>query len=434
MPNKLQSSSTALQLLVIIASSFLIESCFLGHSPPTPEQRAEKITSYVAKGGYAPERSHAIKSIHETWGHTGQALEVVVVAPSEQGVYPLIIYLPGLGEHAEGGKIWRETWAKAGYTVFSVQPIEIGDALKDIMPFPRKPGEKLPSERHEKVAGSFGHEKAGTEQAIRNSELRFLGHHYSSQESLTNRINQLYWAYSQYKQKANTKQDLFASADLSRLIIAGYDIGAQTTAAVIGKTGGLTGHSQGQDFSPLAAIVISPFVSLSLGNITTRYQGITIPILSVTSVEDNDPYAISTPTAFWENVSPGDKYLLLLKTAGHQLLAGSEGSLLPPFGDDDALPSGLIPSPGGGMGGGQPPSGGGMGGGGMAGGLPDGMFGPPLGVMSDGERDTKQIAAVTSLSTAFLDAYVKSDKFARLWMANSGNRWLKRMSAKFKVK
>jgi len=430
-PNKLQSSSPTLHFLVIIASTFLIESCFWGHSLPTPEQRAEKIATYIAEGGYAPERSHAIKSIHETWWHNGQALEVVVLSPAEQGIYPLIIYLPGLGEHAEGGKIWRETWAKAGYTVFSVQPIEIGDALKDIIPFPGKPGEKVPSERLEKVGGLFGHDKPEpqSEQAIRKSELRFLGHQYSSQVSLTKRIAQLYWAHNQFKQKANTKQDLFASADLSRSIIAGYDIGAQTTAAVIGEAGGMTGHSQGRDFSPLAAIVISPFVSLSLGNVTTRYQGITIPLLSVTSVEDNDPYAISTPTAFWENAPSGNKYLLLMKSAGHQLLAGSEGSPQQPFGDGDDLLSGPMPRPSGGMGGKQPPSGGSM-----AGGMPNGMFGPPPGVMPDGERDTKQIAAVSSLSTAFLDAFVKSDKFARLWMANSGNRWLKRMSAKLKVK
>lgn len=174
-------------------------------------------------------------------------------------------------------------------------------------------------------------------------------------------------------------------------------------------------------------------MSLTQGNVTARYQHITIPVLSVTSAENNDPYAISTPTAFWENIPSGDKYLLMLKAANHQLLAGSgRPQLQPPFGDGGPGPGG--PMPGGGMGGGQPPSGGGMGGGIMAGGSPGGLFGPPPGVMLDAERDTKQITAVIGLSTAFLDTVVKSDKFARLWMANSGNRWLKRMSANLKVK
>jgi len=118
---------------------------------------------------------------------------------------------------------------------------------------------------------------------------------------------------------------LFAAADSSRMVIAGYDIGAQTTAAMIGEKFA-TDLPQAPDFKPLAAILLSPSVDMALGELTTRYKDISIPLLVVAGTEDDDPYAITTPyvrTAIWEYAPPGNKYLLLLNKGGHQLLAGS---------------------------------------------------------------------------------------------------------------
>ena len=42
--------------------------------------------------------------------------------PSGEGNFPLIVYLPGLGESAEGGAAWRRSWAEAGYAVLAIQP------------------------------------------------------------------------------------------------------------------------------------------------------------------------------------------------------------------------------------------------------------------------------------------------------------------------
>jgi hypothetical protein len=40
------------------------------------------------------------------------------------------------------------------------------------------------------------------------------------------------------------------------------------------------------------------------------------------------------------------------------------------------------------------------------------------------EQSYKQVAAVASVSSAFLDAVVKNDEFARFWLADKSNAWL----------
>jgi hypothetical protein len=170
--------------------------------------------------------------------------------------------------------------------------------------------------------------------------------------------------------------------------------------------------------------MLSPLVNLSLGKSTTRYQNITLPVLSISSQEDSDPYAMSSPQALWENVPSGDKFQLLLKYANHQLLSGSHWSSFDkPSEDDKPDMPGQMPdfnqlNGSGGPGGGRPPMMGGM---------------PPLSGMSNGKHDAKQLAAVISVSTAFLDSFAKSDNFAKSWLRNSVHKWLKK-SGKLLVK
>ena len=197
--------------------------------------------------------------------------------------------------------------------------------------------------------------------------------------------------------------------------MAGYEFGAQAVAAMIGEQYE-TDLPKPDNFKPVAAILLSPLVDLSLGKMTTRYQKINIPVLSVTSQEDGDTYAMSTPQAFWENVPAGNKFQLLLKYASHQLLSGSHWSSLDQPSEEDMpnmpgqMPnfhqlngsSGQIPDfnqlnvSGGPPGGGGPP-------------MMDGM---PAGGMANGKHDSKQLAAVISVSSAFMDSFAKSDKFA----------------------
>ncbi|MDP1664520.1 MAG: hypothetical protein Q8L79_05270 [Methylobacter sp.] len=411
----------------MIACAVFLTGCFFRPSPPTSEEQAEKVGQFIAEGGYSPAHSYAIDSIRETWRHDGQAVEISMLAPTAPGVYPLIIYLPGLGEHADGGRLWRETWAKAGYAVFSMQPLEIGEALKELGPMQGMGDDAGPAGPPEDEQGPPGDNKSMPSKALRNSELHYLGHEYFSQESLNKRINHLLWAHAQLKLRSKSGKGLFAAADLSRLIIAGYDLGAQTAAAMIGEKSGAD-LSQAQDFKPLAAILFSPSVDMALGQVATRYKNISIPLLVVTGSEDDDPYGISSPyvrTAIWEYAPLGNKYLLLLNKGNHHLLAGSNlkhrqepGS--PQESSGKTGPGDAMPRFGGSF----------QGGGGPAGGPPPGgMTGrSPHGGRQDSEQDFKHIAAVFSVSGAFLDGIGKSDAVAQSWISGKPNHWLKKSS------
>ncbi len=415
--------ATAYFLAAVACTAFLT-GCFFRPSPPTPEEQNEKIGQFISKGGYASAHSYALDSVREIWRHDGQTIEVSMLAPTEKGRYPLIVYLPGLGEPADGGRLWRETWAKAGYAVFSIQPVEIGEALKELAPMHGKPGDDEPEMPDEG--------RSRPSKAVRNSELHYLGHEYFSQASLKKRIDHLLWAYAQLKLRAKADQGLFAAADLSRLIVAGYDIGAQTTAAMIGeKFDGVP--PQTQDFKPLAAILFSPSVDMALGSMATRYQAISIPLLVVTGSEDDDPYGISSPyvrTAIWEYAPRGNKYLLQLNKGSHQLLAGAHLSHRQepdPAQEPDektGADRGAMPRVGGHFQGEDRM------GGGRAGGPPGGMGRgrPPHGGMHDSERDARHIAAVFSISGAFLDSVSKSDTLAQSWLSQKANQWLKKPS------
>ncbi len=426
---KMTTKFSAITLSLLITC--LMTACFMGPTPLTPEQQSAKIDVSIANGGYSAVLNYDVESITETWQHDDQGIQITMMTPVVPGNYPLIIYLPGLGESSETGKLWREAWAKAGYSVFSVQPKSLGDALKG-----------TPKVAPPKSSSWFSkdYDNSAAQKDIRNSDLRYLGHQYFSQEQLSKRINQVLWAYAQLKQRNQSRLGLFARADLSRVVIAGYDIGAQTTAAMIGETYDITLPST-TDFKPLAAILLSPAVDMALGDITTRYQNISLPLLAVTGAEDDDPSAISTPfarTAIWEYSPPGDKCLLVLKKGSHQLLSGnnfSQSQNQDPNSNQDSSEATESNK--------QSHFTNQYGGGGSNGRSRSGSHGDNTGngMMSrdkdrskvNGNQDYAQVAAVYSVSSAFLDHICKKDNVARSWLSNKANVWLNK-SATLKLK
>jgi hypothetical protein len=437
-PNlNIPKSTQRLPLACVALLALSLGACsFFGSSLPGQAEQSEKLAEAMEKGGYAPTRSLAIDSSHDVWMHDRTELEVAMTAPTAPGSYPLIIYLPSLGEDAEAGKLWRETWAKAGYAVFSIQPLVIGQALKALGPVlgaeagEPDDGERLGSfdddgmeQQEEGGGGWFGEKRRRPSRTARSSEMRYLGHEYFGAENLKNRMEQLFWAYRQVKTRAGLRQPLFASADFSRVILAGYDLGAQTVTAVMGENFE-TALPDSAELKPMAAIVLSPSVNLATGNVRSRFQKLNRPMLVITGTEDNDPYAISSGSVravVWEYAPAGGKYLLLLKDAGHRLLAGSEMGGRFGRNGQDGLNGPLSGMRAGGRGGNDGRS---MGGGGIPGGN---MTGGWLG----GERRNpdlgyKHVAAIFSASTAFLDAVVKNDEFARFWLDDKATQWLGR--------
>jgi hypothetical protein len=430
-------------LVFMLGIAVLLGGCASRPKVVTPEEQAEKLATILSNGGYISAGKLEINSVHEVWRHDNAELDVVMTAPTSPGNYPLIIYLPSLGEKANAGHLWREAWAKAGYAVFSVQPMSIGQALKEL----RSEGGQAKNEDEEtddidaepkpapEEKSWFSRDKKPKRGNDRAGEIRYLGHEYFALDNLKNRMEQLFWAYQQLRSRADLHLPLYSAANFSKVILVGYDLGAQTVAAIIGEDFKAKLPTNAE-LKPYAAITLSPSIDLAEGNIRNRFQKLNLPLLVITGNDDNDPYAISSASVrevMWEFSPPGNKYLLLLNGVVHALLAGV---------DMGGGPSVAGPTerdgPAGGRGGNGDRSfteqfqttnqygsgGGGRGHGGAGvGNIPSGE-GKDKG--KDAELKYKQVAAVLSTSTAFLDIVTKNDEFALYWMQEKAHKWLDR--------
>lgn len=414
-------SRKLINFLWVAGFSCFLASCSMRATQPSVEVQTQKLAETLSKGGYVAGAEIDIDSQHDVWVHDRLQLDTMMTMPTAPGNYPLIIYLPSLGEDANAGRIWRETWAKAGYAVFSLQPIMIAEALKEIAAM-KKLNPELEAEEGFEVADEVGQSQSLTEgwfgdklqrpsRSAQNSELRYLGHEYFAVDNLKQRMQQVFWAYQQLKARKLSGQ--FAHVDCSKVIIAGYDLGAQTVAGLIGEDFDSV-LPDSPEFKPLAAITISPSVNLAKGNVRSRFQAIKLPLLVVTGTEDNDPYAISSASvraSLWQYAAAGGKYLLMLQNAGHQVLAGSEVNLLLPVGrrgisDQEQFGSSQMVR--------------------RNSHANEGLIAGLIGERERryAEQTYKQVAAVAAVSAAFLDAVVKNDEFARFWLADKASDWL----------
>ncbi|MGR8930663.1 MAG: hypothetical protein ACU836_08470 [Gammaproteobacteria bacterium] len=392
--------------IFLVASAGVISACSFQAPPLSEGQQIEKLRQFIGTGGYSPAREYRISWITESWLHGDQTLEVSLTVPVESGTYPVVVYLPGVGEDASAGCLWRENWAKAGYLVFTVQTGAIAKALVDLKPL---------SDIDDKDEADEDRVKRRRADSLRGSELRYRGHQLFSEQALKVRIEQLLWAYDQFKRRAASGQAWFAKADLSRQYIAGYDAGAQTVAAFIGENVAIQLPST--DLKPQAAILISPMVDPAKGNIDHRYRNIHIPFLAITAETDNDPYGISSPrvrTAVWEYASGAQHYLLLLKNADHRLLAGAgwrEGAGF----DDRRYDSGSW----------EPEFFRRHEGGGAHRRSRNDEMGTPFRLPHQARVEAyRSVAAVFSVTNAFLDGIDKADNFAALWLKELAPNWL----------
>ena len=413
-------------------------ACSTWLGAPSLEAQTEKLSEIQQRGGYQPTRSLAIETLSQRWNNTGAELQVTITAPASPGSYPLIVYLPGLGEDAEAGSLWRETWAKAGYIVFSLQATEIADALKDLQAqtldddqtLARQPRHQdeidrmLPSADDETTS----RQRRGVTEIARNSELRYLGHTHFAPANLQQRLNHLFWCFSRLKQLAQTGQAPFTKANLSKIIVAGFELGAQTTSALAGEQVDIS-LPRHDDFSPLGYVQLSPVVDLAGGNLRKRFQNLQQPMLVITSPQDEDPYAISSASArssLWEFAPADRKYLLLLKDAGHRLLAGSDrgdrsqqafrsnaaDDFYNPFSNSESGPGHSNKR--------QKSS-------------PGTLAGQRYWLDSDDRENAKQlrqvlgyqqVAAILSVSTAFIDQLCNADANSAYWLNHEANGWL----------
>lgn len=373
-----------------------LSGCSLWSDPEqwSAEEQQEKIAEYSEQGGYRAPFNYTMQTLRETWMHGNEEVDIAFSSPDQPGVYPLIVYLPGLGETAAAGELWRQAWIAAGYAVFSAQPVELKEALHGLPPPAKNSSEKR------SFLGFSGPSESRMDDAaaVRESELHYLGRKYFASAELQRRLKVLAWSLHELHSRSKDPASRFAAADFSRLVIAGYDLGAQTAAAVAGENTGAAVPSLGA-WQPKAAIVLSPAVDLAGGSIRGRFKNISLPLLAITGTADEDPYGISSAsvrTVLWDYAASSDKYLLQLQYASHRLLAGSNKTLksapfLDNFPTDDRGDISIGPSPK---------------------------------AFRGGANSFKQVAIVSSVSTAFLDAVIRSDLAARQWLDNKAAKWI----------
>jgi len=386
-----------------------------GCSTPSPPKPDDAQVRQFSGRGYLTDDQYSIATSYASWQNGDSAYDVSLTVPAKPDRYPLVIYLPGLGESRMAGETWRTTWARAGYAVLCLQPLA-------------------------EDARAWSSEKA------RAGDFALLARERYSGKVMSDRLQALHAALQELVRRKSTNESPLDRADLSKVALAGFDLGAYTAMTVAGED--LRDVVVPQlPVSIQAVIALSPYASFSGPSFANRYRSIRLPVLSMTSDTDADALGVVTsPTlrkAPFEYMPPGNKYLAVLAGMPHTSFRGaSPGSkddsdvhLAEPGSSSRAADS---KSDRGGSGGhkhfsGAPSAaaagghGGHGGGGGNTGGANSGYAGPRESVQQ-GPSPTELamgVVAVQVISTAFLDAVMKEDSIAREWLEKDANRWLR---------
>lgn len=367
------------------------------HAPPRVDEA--RVRQFSGKG-YLTDDTYGIATTYTSWIVANNDVDLAMTVPARQGQYPLVIYLPGLGETRAAGARWRTAWAQAGYAVVALQPL-----AEDV--------------------GAWSSSRA------RSADFAVLGRERYSGSAMAARLETLRVVLNDLAQRRAKREAPLDRVDLSRIAIAGYDLGAYTAMKIAGENvSGVATSTLPLTIS--AVIALSPYADFSGAALGTRYGSIHGPVLSVTSDNDTDMLGLVTSPSIrrapFQYMPPGDKYLLSLSGSTHAVMGGGEPERDQTFdqssspghgnGQGDADQSGAGRRHGGRhRGGDSESSGSGMREGGKSRESSGGLRPSPT-------TRAINMAAIQGVTTAFLDAYVKNDAIAREWLARDARRWL----------
>ena len=303
-----------------LAALMLVTGC-ASPRPPSPE-RMPLVQQFSAKG-YLSEDEYSLTTTPLSWVRGEHRYDILLSLPTRQGTYPLIIYLPGWGETRNGGEAWRNTWARAGYAVLSVQLLE-EDALIGQTP-PRAGAAAAAVGRRQFALGGL--------------------------------LDEL--------QQRQAHEPLLAQVDLDSIVLAGFDLGAQTAsiAAAQHRAAGLAAK---------AVILLSPRARQTVRAAGQEDGGLGLPLLSVNGRGDDALGAIVAGTA-----ARRSHYLLTLEDSDQALLGGGPRQAQAGETEDNGMGWGINQS------------------------------------------------AVKAVTTAFLDQQVKHNALAAEWLRRDARRWLR---------
>lgn len=385
------SVSGTLSAIAVAGSAVLaLVGCATRH--PT-DQIPTAVTRHESSG-YIAQQASGSTSITEVWTVGGRSVDINATLPDGSGPYPLVLYLPGLGESPDAGLPWRQAWAGAGYAVLSVQPTSVGEAI-------------------------------WKSTAARAAEFHAIAQEQFSSRSLADRVATLYGALDELKRRQNARNaGAFSRIDASRVAVAGFDLGAQAAMVVAGER--IDDGAQPRFTEAVKCVIaLSPYADFSGMGIASRFRSVRMPVLSVTSTDDTDPYGLVGSAAVrqapYQYMPPGQKYLLLLSSASHSLLAGKAAAGAErPDGKGGERPGASREADG---------DGGGVYGsrrrrGDRAGARSGGSAASSPPQRGQAVLPRLEITDVRHVSVAFLDATVKNDPVAWEWLAKDAQRWL----------
>ncbi len=286
----------------------------------------------------------------------------------------------------------RNAWARSGYVVFSFQ------SLKD-------------------------DENVWSSKAARNADFAYIRHERYSSEAITQRLDILTKVIGYLKQRAASGDAALQRMDMSHIAIVGFDVGSSSAMIIAGEDyPGVSNASLPVHVD--AIIALSPYADFSGSSLDVRYRDVNLPVLSITSDADGDIHGGVPPSlhqAPFQYMPPGNKYLLILAGASHAVI-GNEDTAKSDSSEGDSN--------------GQKTESGNSSGGQSGGGRHRGKRssnGGDSGSSSQREAGSSPTqraimeVSIAQITTAFLNAHVKNDKFSQEWLKRDAQPWLNKV-------
>ena len=238
--------------------------------------------------------------VDETWLDAARQREVQIKlrwpdVAAHPGPRPLVLFSHGLGGTRDGGAVWGEAWAAAGFVVLHLQ-----HAGSDF-------------EALRRVGSSFTDKTA----------LRSVG----SPTQLQDRLRDVGFALDEAGRSRASNQSRWGTVRPAHVGLCGHSFGAITTLGMAGQR-----YPKFESvYEPRLAsfITLSPSLPAS-GDARQAFAHITRPLLSVTGTRDGDVAGTgATPerrAAVFAALPPeGGKAHLVLQDADHMTFAGQTG-------------------------------------------------------------------------------------------------------------
>ncbi len=251
-------------------------------------------------GRFGQARASVSALINETWFDATRQREMPVAvrwpdaSATRRGPSPVVLFSHGLGGTREGGEVWGQAWAAAGFVVLHLQHA----------------GSDLATVRD--VTHTFT-----DKQALRRA---------ATPAQLLARLNDVSFALDEIGRRHADGQGRWATVRPSQVGMSGHSFGAHTTLGMAGQ--------RYPGFEGIAEPRLASFIAFSpslpaLGDARRAFERVTRPTLCITGTRDSDVAGVgATPErrmAVFNALPAGNKAQLVLQDADHMTFAGQTG-------------------------------------------------------------------------------------------------------------